>query len=159
MISKKLQDAFNKQIGAEMWSANLYLSMSYFFAKEGFEGFANWMKKQSQEEMEHAYKLADYLIVREGTVLIDKMDVVPTGWGNPLEVFEHTFDHEKRVSKMIDELVELAVKENDKATEDFLSWFVSEQVEEEATARSIIKKIQIAGNAGLYYVNIELGNR
>ena len=157
MISKKLQDAFNKQINAEMWSANLYLSMSYYFAKEGFEGFATWMKKQYGEEMEHACKLADYLIVREGTVLLDKLDVVPTGWGSPEEVFEHTFDHEKRVSAMIDELVELAVEEKDKATEDFLTWFVSEQVEEEATVRSIIKKIKIAGAAGLYYVNVEAG--
>ncbi|NDV84365.1 ferritin [Bacteroides sp. 51] len=160
MISKKLQDAFNKQINAEMWSANLYLSMSYYFAKEGFEGFAHWMKKQYGEEMEHACKLADYLIVREGTVLLDKLDVVPTGWGSPLEVFEHTFDHEKRVSKMIDELVELAVEEKDKATEDFLSWFVSEQVEEEATARSIIKKIKIAGTTGgIYLIDNQLGER
>lgn len=159
MISKKLQDAINKQITAEMWSANLYLSMSYFFAKEGYEGFAHWMKQQSQEEMGHAYKLADYLIEREGTVLIDKLDVVPTGWGSPLEVFEHTFTHEQHVSKMIDELVDLAAKEKDKATENFLTWFVDEQVEEEATSRSIVKKIKLAGAAGLYFVNTELGNR
>lgn len=159
MISKKVQDAINKQISAEMWSANLYLSMSYFFAREGFEGFANWMKKQSQEELEHAYKLADYLIVREGTVLIDKIDVVPTGWGSPLEIFEHAFEHEKKVSKFINELVDVAESEKDKATVDFLSWYISEQVEEEATARSIIKKIKIAGDAGLYYVSAELGKR
>jgi len=160
MISKKLQDAINKQINAEMWSANLYLSMSYFFSKEGFEGFAKWMKKQYEEEMEHACKLADYLIVREGTVLLDKLDVVPTGWGEPLEVFEHTFDHEKRVSKMINELVEVAVEEKDKATEDFLSWFVNEQIEEEATARSIIKKLKIVGNTGgLYMLDVEMGQR
>lgn len=152
MISKKLQDAFNKQINAEMWSANLYLSMSYYFAKEGFEGFAHWMKQQYEEEMGHACKLGDYLVVREGTVLLDKLDVIPTGWGSPLEVFEHTFDHEKRVSKMIDKLVELAVEEKDKATEDFLIWFVSEQVEEEATVRSIIKKIKIAGTTGGIYL-------
>ncbi|MDL2211226.1 ferritin, partial [Bacteroides sp. OttesenSCG-928-M17] len=150
MISKKLQDAINKQIVAEMWSANLYLSMSFFFAKEGYDGFASWMKKQSQEELEHAYKLADYLIEREGTAKVDKLDVVPTGWGTPLEVFEHTFDHEKRVSKMIDELMKLAETEEDYATQDFLSWFVSEQVEEEATARSIIHKLKLAGTAGVY---------
>ncbi|MDR0746167.1 MAG: ferritin [Mediterranea sp.] len=160
MISKKLQDAINKQINAEMWSANLYLSMSYFFAKEGFEGFANWMKRQYEEEMEHACKLADYLVVREGTALIDKLDVVPTGWGNPLEVFEHTFEHEKRVSQMINALVEVAVEEKDKATEDFLSWFVNEQVEEEATVRSLIKKLKIVGTTGgLYTLDSELKQR
>lgn len=160
MISKKLQDAINKQIAAEMWSANLYLSMSYYFAKEGFEGFAHWMKQQYAEEMEHACKFADYLVAREGTVMIDKIDVVPTGWGNPLEVFEHTLEHEKRVSKMINELVEVACDEKDKATEDFLSWFVSEQVEEEATVRSIIKKLQIVGNTGgLYTLDTQLAQR
>lgn len=159
MISKKLQDAINKQIGAEMWSANLYLSMGYFFAKEGFDGFANWMKLQSKEEMQHAYKLADYLIVREGTVLIDKLDVVPTGWGSPLEVFEHTFTHEKHTSELIDKLVQVAIDEQDKATEDFLSWYVSEQVEEEATTRSIVKKLKIAGDTGVYIIDRELANR
>jgi len=160
MISKKLQDAINKQINAEMWSANLYLSISYFFAKEGFEGFANWMKIQYEEEMEHACKLADYLIVREGTVLIDRLDVVPTGWGDPSEVFEHTFEHEKRVSRMINELVAIAIEEKDKATEDFLSWFVNEQIEEEATARSILKKLKIVGNTGgLYVLDAEMKQR
>jgi ferritin len=160
MISKKLQDAINKQIKAEMWSANLYLSMSYYFAKEGFEGFANWTKKQHEEEMGHACKLADYLVVREGIVLIDKLDVVPTGWGDPLDVFEHVFKHEKHVSQLINALVEVAVEEKDKATEDFLSWFVNEQVEEEATARSIIKKLKIVGNTGgLYTLDSELKQR
>lgn len=157
MISGKLQEAINYQIAAEMWSANLYLSMSFFFAKEGYEGFASWMKKQSQEELEHAYKLADYLIEREGTPKIDKVDVVPQGWGTPLEVFEHTLEQEKRVSKRIDELMKLAEEENDYATQDFLSWFVSEQVEEEATALSIVRRIKIAGDAGLYFVSQELG--
>lgn len=159
MITKKVQDALNKQIGAEMWSANLYLSMAYYFAKEGYEGFAVWMKKQSQEELSHAYKLADYLVSRQGTVLIDKLDVVPTGWGTPLEVFEHSFDHERKVSTMINMLVDIAASENDKATEDFLSWFISEQVEEEATANSIVKRIKLGGDAALFFISEELGKR
>lgn len=159
MISRKLEDAINLQITAELWSANIYLSMSFYFAKEGYEGFAAWMRKQSQEELEHAYKLADYLIIREGTAKVDKIDVVPTGWGTPLEVFEHAFEQEKRVSKRINELVQLAEDEKDYATQDFLSWFVNEQVEEEATARSIVKKIKLAGDAGLYFINNELGGR
>ena len=91
MISEKLQNAINEQITAEMWSANLYLAMSFYFEKEGFSGFAHWMKKQSQEEMAHAYAMADYIIKRGGTAKVDKIDVVPNGWGSPLEVFEHVY--------------------------------------------------------------------
>ena len=91
MISEKLQKAINEQITAEMWSSNLYLAMSFFFEKEGFSGFAHWMKKQSQEEMGHAYAMADYIIKRGGTAMVDKIDVVPNGWGTPLEVFEHVY--------------------------------------------------------------------
>ena len=78
MISEKLQAAMNDQITAEMWSSNLYLSMSFYLQKEGFDGFASWMKKQSQEELTHAYELANYLIKRGGTALVDKIDVVYT---------------------------------------------------------------------------------
>lgn len=159
MISKKLQDAINLQINAEMWSANLYLAISFHFGKEGYDGLASWMRKQSQEEMEHAYKLADYLIIREGTATVDKIDVIPGEWGSPLEIFEHTLSHEKHVSKLINYLVDLAEEEKDYATQDFLSWFVNEQIEEEATARSIVKKLKIAGDTGVYYIDRELAQR
>ena len=86
MISEKLQNAINEQITAEMWSANLYLAMSFYFEKEGFSGFAHWMKKQSQEEMGHAYAMADYIIKRGGTAKVDKIDVVPNGWGTLSEL-------------------------------------------------------------------------
>ena len=129
MISEKLQNAINEQISAEMWSSNLYLSMSFYFEREGFSGFAHWMKKQSQEEMGHAYAMADYIIKRGGIAKVDKIDVVPTGWGTPLEVFEHVFEHERHVSKLVDALVDIAAAEKDKATQDFLWGFVREQVE------------------------------
>ena len=80
MISEKLQKAINDQITAEMWSSNLYLSMSFYLKKEGFDGFAHWMKLQSQEELQHAYDLADYVAKRGGVALVDKIDVVPQGW-------------------------------------------------------------------------------
>ena len=158
MISEKLQNAINEQITAEMWSANLYLSMSFYFEKEGFSGFANWMKKQSQEELEHAYVMADYIIKRGGVAKVDKIDVVPSGWGTPLEVFEHVYKHECHVSKMIDELVSVASAERDNATQDFLWGFVREQVEEEATAQGIVDKIKKAGDAGIF-IDSQLGQR
>ena len=136
MISEKLQKALNEQITAEMWSANLYLSMSFYFEKEGFNGFAHWMKKQSQEEMDHAYQMASYLIKRGGTALVDKIDVVPTGWGNPLEVFKHVYDHECHVSKLINDLLETAQAEKDYATQSFLWEFVKEQIEEDLSLPS-----------------------
>ena len=159
MISEKLQNAINEQITAEMWSANLYLSMSFYFEKEGFSGFANWMKKQSQEELEHAYVMADYIIKRGGVAKVDKIDVVPSGWGTPLEVFEHVYKHECHVSKMIDELVSVASAERDNATQDFLWGFVREQVEEEATAQGIVDKIKKAGDAGIFFIDSQLGER
>lgn len=159
MISEKLQNAINEQITAEMWSANLYLSMSFYFEKEGFSGFANWMKKQSQEDLEHAYVMADYIIKRGGVAKVDKIDVVPSGWGTPLEVFEHVYKHECHVSKMIDELVSVASAERDNATQDFLWGFVREQVEEEATAQGIVDKIKKAGDAGIFFIDSQLGQR
>ena len=159
MITKKLQDAINGQIAAEMWSANLYLSMSFYFEKEGFSGFASWMKKQSQEETAHACAMADYLIKRGGEAKIDKIDVVPRGWGTPLEVFEAAYKHECHISKLIDELVSVASSERDNATQDFLWGFVREQVEEEATAQGIVDKLKKAGDAGIFFIDSQLGHR
>ena len=120
MITTKLQDAINAQITREIWSANLYLSMAFYLDKEGFSGFATWMKKQSQEEMEHAYTMADYVIKRGGTASFGQIDSVPTTWTTPLSVFEAVYEHECKVSRWIDELVDIAAAENDKASQDFL---------------------------------------
>ena len=159
MISDKLQKAINDQITAEMWSANLYLSMSFFLQKEGYDGCANWLKKQSQEELAHAYDMAAYLIKRGGVAVVDKLDVVPTEFGTPLEVFQQVYEHECRVSRLIDDLVDVASAEHDKATQDFLWSFVREQVEEEATAAGIVEVLKKAGEAGIYYIDDKLGAR
>ena len=89
MITEKLQNAINEQITAEMWSANMYLAMSFYMEKEGFSGMAHWLKKQWAEENEHACAMADYVIKRGGKAKVDKLDVVPNDFGTPLEVFEH----------------------------------------------------------------------
>lgn len=160
MISGKLQNAINAQITAEMWSANLYLSMSFYLKKEGYDGFASWMMKQSQEELEHAYALADYVIKRGGEAKVDKIDVVPQEWNNPLEVFENVYKHECHVSKLIDELVNIASEEKDKASQDFLWGYVREQVEEEATAQGIVDKLKrCSDHSGILYMDDKLGQR
>lgn len=118
------------------------------------------MKKQSQEELTHAYELANYLIKRGGTALVDKIDVVPQGWGSVLEVFEHVYDHECHVSDLINELVNIASEEKDKPSQDFLWGYVREQVEEEATAENIVAKLKKCSDAaGLFYLDDKLGQR
>lgn len=159
MITEKLQNAINGQITAELWSSNLYLSMSFHMEKEGYAGMASWLKKQACEENGHACELASYIIKRGGKAKVDKVDVVPDDFGTPLEVFEQVYEHECRVSKMIDELVDVASSERDKATQDFLWGFVREQVEEEATASGIVDMLKKAGTVGLYYVDSKLGER
>ena len=159
MISEKLQNAINEQISAEMWSSNLYLSMSFYFEREGFSGFAHWMKKQSQEEMGHAYAMADYIIKRGGIAKVDKIDVVPTGWGTPLEVVEQGFEPEGAASTLVEALVDIPAAEKVTATQDFLWGFVREQVEEEATAQGIVDKIKRAGDAGIFFIDSQLGQR
>ena len=159
MITEKLQNAINEQITAEMWSSNLYLAMSFYMEKEGYNGMASWLKKQGSEEKAHACEMASYIIKRGGKAKLDKIDVVPNDFGTPLEVFEQVAQHERRVCKMIDELVDVASAEKDKATQDFLWGFVREQVEEEATADSIVDMIKKAGDAGIFFVDSKLGER
>ena len=143
ILSRKLSDALNEQINMEMWSSNLYLSMSVHFTQIGLDGFAYWTLKQSQEELEHAYKMIDYSIKRGGQVTIGVVNSVPTAWGEPLEIFQHIYKHEVHVSGSIDKIVDIASEEKDKATQDFLWGFVREQVEEEATAKNIVEKLKI----------------
>ena len=160
MISEKLQNAINDQITAEMWSSNLYLSMSFYLQREGFDGFASWMRKQSQEELQHAYDLANYMTKRGGTAKVSKIDVVPQVWGGVVEVFEHVYQHECHVSELIDSLVNVASEAKDNASQDFLWGYVREQVEEEATAQGIVEKLRRCGDgAGILYLNDQLGQR
>lgn len=159
MISEKLVDALNEQITAELWSSNLYLSMSFYLKMQGYDGFASWMKKQSEEEKGHACKIADYIVDRGGTAKVEKIDSVPQGWGSPKEVFKHVYEHECHVSKLIDSLVHLASEEKDNATQDFLWGFVREQVEEEATAHTIFERISKVSDVGLFFFDSKLGER
>ncbi len=159
MITENLQKAINDQITAELWSSNLYLQMSFYMEKEGWDGAAHWLAKQSEEEKEHAMDMAHYLIKRGGTAKVSMIDVVPEGWGDYAEVFKNVYDHECHVSELINSLVDVASAEKDKATQDFLWNYVREQVEEEATASTIVDKIRKAGNAGLFYIDAELAKR
>lgn len=159
MITEKLQKAVNDQITAELWSSNLYLQMAFYFDKEGWDGFAHWMHKQSDEERNHAIMLANYLAKRGGEAKVNMVDVVPNGWGSVKEVFANVAEHERHVSRLIDDLVDVASAEKDKATQDFLWGFVREQVEEEATVDAIVNKIERCGESGLIFLDSELAKR
>ena len=158
-MTERLQKALNEQITAELWSANFYLSMSWFLMREGYEGFAHWMKRQSCEETQHANQIAKYMISRQAIPKIDKVDVVPQNWGGAREVFEDAYKHECHVSKLIDLLVKVASEEKDNATQDFLWGFVREQVEEEAQTLSIVDKLKRTNEAGLLFLNHSMEKR
>ncbi len=161
MISPKLQDAINKQINAEFWSAYLYLSMAMHFENEGNNGIANWFKIQFKEEQAHAEIFMNYLNSRGGRVILAPIDAVEHTWASPLAAFEHTLAHEEKVTAMINELYHLAVEEHDYATRGKLDWFVSEQVEEEETAKGLIDRLKMVGDngMGLYMIDQELAAR
>lgn len=161
MLNNKIQDALNEQINAEMWSAYLYLSMSMNFEAEGRPGIANWFYIQYKEELAHARIFMNYINQRGGRVTLKAIDTVPTSWESPLEAFKATLEHERKVTALINELFAMAEAEHDYATRDRLAWFVSEQVEEEDNARTLIDKFSLIGNdgMGIYMLDQELGAR
>lgn len=145
MISKNLQSAINTQIRNEYYSSYLYLSMSAYCESLNYRGFANWLRKQSEEELTHALRLYDFLIDRDGRVVLDTIDQPPSEFGSLQEMFQQVLDHEKEVTSMINSLYELAISENDHATSVELQWFINEQVEEEKSASDIVDNLKLAG--------------
>jgi len=161
MIKKKMQEALNKQLNAEYYSSYLYLSMAAYFESMNLKGFANWMRIQTQEEMVHVMKFYDYLIERGGKVTLSPIEGPPIKWSSPLAAFENAYQHEQKVTGLINDLVNLAIAEQDHATNNFLQWFVSEQVEEEASADEVVQKLKLIGkdSGGLFMLDRELAQR
>ncbi len=145
MLKKRMEDAINKQINAEIWSSYLYLSMSAYLEHKNLPGFANWMKIQAQEELTHAMKFFHYINERGGRVLLSTIDKTETEWKSPLHAFEDGLAHEQKVTAMIDNLMDIAIEEKDHASRSMLTWFVDEQVEEEANASAIIEQLKMIG--------------
>jgi len=158
VLSERMVEALNKQVNREVYSAYLYLSMSAYSTFKGLKGFANWFMVQYQEEMTHAMKIYDYINDQGGQVKLMAVQQPPTEFGSPLEMFEKTLEHEKFVTKCINDLVNLAIEEKDHATKIFLHWFVTEQIEEEANDNEIIAKLKLVGKEGngLFMVDKEL---
>lgn len=160
-MNKKVEEAINKQINAEIYSAYLYLAMAAYFDAQGLEGFGNWMKIQAQEEMTHAMKFYRWVFERGGKVVMEAIDKPNGEYGSSLEVFEEVLKHEQEVTSLINGLYELATNEKDYAFKSMLKWFIDEQVEEEGNAQQIIDQVKLAGEQGpgLYMLDKELGAR
>jgi len=161
MISEKMNDAFNKQVNAELYSSYLYLSMSSWCSEKSLVGFANWMRVQAQEELSHAMKIYDYILERGGSVKLDGIDSPPGSWTSPMEVVEEVARHEAKVTGLINDLVDIAMEVRDNAANIFLQWFVSEQVEEEASVGEVVERLKMIGDdsAGMFAMDLELGKR
>ncbi len=161
MLSQTMNKALNEQIKWELYSGYLYLSMSAYLNGLGLDGCALWMRYQAQEELMHAMKFFDFVNSRGGQPQLAAIDAPPAEWKSPLAVFEQALEHEQHVTKRINDLVDVALGERDHATNIFLQWFVTEQVEEEEHVGGIVNKLKLVGDGGeaMFMMDKELGQR
>jgi len=152
MLTEKIEKALNEQIKIEAESSQVYLAMASWAEKQGFEGVSSFMYAHSDEERAHMLKLVKFVNERGGHAIISTLDAPPVSFGSFKEMFQTLFDHEVMVSQKINDLIDITLTEKDYATHNFLQWYVSEQIEEEALARNILDKINLIGDdkGGLY---------
>ena len=161
MINQTVEDALNEQIQHELYSAYVYLAISAHCQTIGLQGFAHWFTVQSAEERGHAMRLFNFILDRNGRVKLLAIDAPASDFGMPLQMAEKALEHERRVTKQIEALYELAVKEGDYAAQTMLQWFINEQVEEEKNASLLIEQLRMVGDnrAALLMLDMELGKR
>lgn len=152
MLSKTIEKALNDQIAVEAQSSQVYLAMASWAEVLGFEGVAQFMYAHSDEERMHMLKLVKYVNERGGHALVPTLKAPPAEFGSFKEMFKELYNHEVKVSAHINDLVHICLQEKDYATHNFSQWFVAEQIEEEALARTILDKINLIGDdkGGLY---------
>lgn len=160
-MDKKMLNALNKQINAELYSAYLYLSMSAYFESINLNGCAHWMRAQANEEQTHAMKFYKFICERLERVEFTAIEAPKNEWASPLAVFENAFAHEQEITKMIHHLMVIALETKDYATQSLLKWFIDEQIEEEASADEVVQKLKMIGNhpAIVLALDQELGKR
>jgi ferritin len=156
-----MTDAVNDQIRAELESAYLYLSMSAYFEDENLRGMAHWTKKQAREEMEHVEKFMEHLYSRGARVVLEAVPKPSAEFDGLLNVFKEILKHEQSITGRIHKMMDLAKEEKDYASQSMLTWFVDEQIEEEASAQEIVRKLEFVGNSnsGVYLLDKELSQR
>lgn len=160
-MNAKVENALNEQIHAEFYSFYLYLSIAAYFATTHLDGFANWMRVQANEELGHAMKLFDYVNERGGEVRLAALDAPPRQWESPSAAIAAALEHERYISGRIHSLVDLARSESDHATTVVLHWYVEEQIEEEATADTLLNQVKMVEGSphGLLMIDRELAQR
>lgn len=160
-IANKMEEAINKQVNAELYSAYLYLGMSAKCTELNLKGMANWLYVQAQEEMTHAMKFYRFILGRNGHAVLPAIDGVRSDWKNPLEMFEAAYAHEQLVTGLINNIMDIALAERDHASASMLRWFIDEQVEEEANSSEIAEKLKLIGEykEGLFMLDKELSTR
>jgi ferritin len=161
MIGPRMQEALNRHVNAETYSAYLYLAMSAWCEANTWKGFARWLRVQHDEELMHARKSLDFLLARGGEARLAAIEAPPSAWKSVNDVFEKVLEHERKVTAFVNDLHGAAVQEKDTAAQVFLQWFVTEQVEEEARAEEIIQKLRMVGDrpGAALYLDKEYGKR
>lgn len=162
MLSETIEKTLNNQINAEYYSSYLYFGLAMDFGKVGLMGFCHWFKLQAKEEYEHAKKIADYILDKGGTVKLEDIKAHEVEWKVAADAMRAVLDHERFISKRIDDILTEARKEMDYGTENLMNWFVKEQIEEESTVNGVCKYLEFVGpddKNGLLYIDKILGER
>jgi ferritin len=161
MLKEKMQAALCDQINAELYSSYLYLAMAAHFESINLRGAAAWMRVQAQEELTHMMKFYDFVNERGGKVTLQPVDGPPSEWDSTLAAFEAAYEHECYITERINKLVDLSLELSDHATNNFLQWFVAEQVEEESSVDDVVQQLKLAGDQGqgLFMIDRELAGR
>ena len=160
-MKEKVYEVYNSQVQAELYSAYLYLAMSFDMESKNYKGMANWLEKQYNEEREHAFKLIKFMQECGEKPVLQQIDMPAADFGTPAELFAKVLEHEKHVTALIHNMYAVAIEEKDYAAQIHLQWFVSEQVEEEANASEILDKLQMVGDSvhGIMMIDAQLGGR
>ncbi len=150
MLSKKVEDILNVQVDKEGYSSHLYLSMAVWAETKGLGGIADWLYAQAEEERMHMLKLVRYINERDGRAAIIAVGEPPTEFGTVREMFDKVLEHEQFISGSINEIVQVCIDENDHTTNNWIQWFVTEQIEEEASVKGLIDKLKLVGEHNMY---------
>ncbi len=158
MISGKVENALNDQIKKEAQSSQFYLAMASWAETQGYNGVASFLYAHSDEERMHMLKLIKFVNERGGKAVIPALEAPPIEFNSITYVFEELLNHEVKVTESINNVVEVCLSEKDYTTHNFMQWYVSEQIEEEALARTINDKLDMIGSdkGGLYLFDRDL---
>ena len=158
MISKKVEKVLNSQIKIEGQSSMIYLAMACWAESNGYNGTAQFLYRHSDEEREHMLKLIKFVNERGGTSIVPAFEQPKINFKSLKDAFETLLNHELHVTASINDIVDVCLKEKDHVTNNFMQWYVSEQIEEEALARTILDKVKLIGNdkGGIYMFDRDL---